>query len=475
MTKHAFKWLKTPFDDRKESSSESLLPHNHQTRPIEPGFDFTGHTIDTLSEYNSYLAVKRMRPPSEPAINRDSPNLYFIFFNIDVPVPLWPLYPRKRIRIKIYDDINRYAGEEREEYAEFRRKVWKYKLDVLKYNPFEEELAKLNNISTRTVIAKEKLKKKADITEEEARRLTPVRDAFKLFIESRSERQIDPKSITTYQNTVNWLTEHFEAIGIIDGPISAVKHIQINAALKAAAKDRTWGATTINKEIEFSMTIFNWFEAEEYMVKNPSRSRIAKLPTQKSKHRWYDKKTAVIVRDAIIKAEKIPLLRACQFTYYLLIRSKTELRKLTIGDIDRELGRVRYSADLSKTNIENYRDYPPEFDTILAAMKLEQYPDNYFVFGKHGLPGTAPCSHNYFSKLFKPIKDALKLSDDYTIYGWKHTRIVHEMMKGKDGYYISYICRHTTSQSTEDYKRDYDITLVNVYAPEDFNVLLLPA
>jgi hypothetical protein len=473
MKKYAFKAAKTRFDDNKKEVSESLLPHKHQTRPIKPGFVVKGHNGDTQLSNNSYLAVKKMRPPSEPEINRDDPKKYFIYWNQDVPAPLWAHYPRKRMRFKVYDDINRYSGEEREEYAEFRRKVWKYKLEVLKYSPFDEDLAKLNEIGERTAVAKEKIKKKSLITEEEARRLTPVKDAFKLFIQSRTERKIDIKSVTTYQNTVNWLSEHFESLGIIDGPISEIKHIQIKAALNAAAKKREWSATTINKEIEFSMTIFNWFEAEEYMVKNPSRSRIAKLPTQKSKHRWYDRKTAVIVRDAIIKADKIPLLRACQFTYFLLIRSKTELRKLTIGDIDRELGRVRYSAELSKTNIENYRDYPPEFNMILDQMNLEQYPPHYFVFGKHGLPGTVACSHNYFSKLFKPIKDDLELSDDYTIYGWKHTRIVHEMMKGKDGYYISHLCRHTTSQSTEDYKRDYDITLVNVYGPDEFNVLLV--
>ena len=65
------------------------------------------------------------------------------------------------------------------------------------------------------------------------------------------------------------------------------------------------------------------------------------------------------------------------------------------------------------------------------------------------------------------VKEKLELSMDYTVYGFKHTRIVHELMKGTDGYQISHMARHNDKKSTKDYMRDYDITLVNIYKPED--------
>jgi len=60
-----------------------------------------------------------------------------------VPELLWKFYPRKRIRIKINDDINRLKGPHHEEFAEERRLVWKHKLEKLNYNPFEEQPAEL--------------------------------------------------------------------------------------------------------------------------------------------------------------------------------------------------------------------------------------------------------------------------------------------------------------------------------------------
>jgi integrase len=255
-------------------------------------------------------------------------------------------------------------------------------------------------------------------------------------------------------------------LNLIDIPIGEIKHIHLSAGLSYIAEDREWVATTINKEIDFLMTIFNWFEIEDYVIKNPSKGKFIKLPVNKTKHRWYDRDLFKKIVEAIAPNE--PLLRACQFTYELMIRSKKELRKLKVGDIDRTLKRVRFSADLSKNSTEAYRDYGPEFEQMIKEMQLHKYPNHFYVFGSgNGQPGIKQCGHNYFSKMFMAVKTKLELSMDYTVYGFKHTRIVHELMKGTDGQHIGYMARHTDRKSTKDYMRDYDITLVNIYGPED--------
>jgi hypothetical protein len=106
-----------------------------QKRAKKPAFLQNGHKSDTFLKY-----IRHMQPPSEPQINKNNPNEWFIFWNHDVPESLLENYPRRRIRIKEKDNINRYKGEAREIYAGERRLYWKYNLEKLNYNPFTQEL-----------------------------------------------------------------------------------------------------------------------------------------------------------------------------------------------------------------------------------------------------------------------------------------------------------------------------------------------
>ncbi|WP_432712593.1 tyrosine-type recombinase/integrase [Pedobacter sp.] len=409
-----------------------------------------------------------MKPPSIPKLNKNNPNQYFIYWNHDVPVELWHKYPRKRMRIKVIDDINEYHGEAKDTHAEFRRQVWQYNLDSLRYNPFEAELNRFRELQQKKEVLTEQIEEQVAVSQGENRHLFTVDKSLHDYIKSRIARKLAKTSISAYQGCVDWINEGLTFNGHGAVPIGKIKYTHLSAALDYIAEDREWVATTINKEIEFMGTIFNWLEVEDYVVKNPIRGKFVKLPTQKSKHRWYNREIAKTVKDAVKAAGKDKVFYAMQFTYWLMIRSKKELQALTIGDIDRTLKRVRFSAALSKNKTEQYRDYPEEFEKVLDRLKLEGLPKTWFIFGKlDGSPGPAKCGHNFFSKQFKVVKDRIGLSPDFTIYGWKHTRIVHELMKGTDCKEISYMARHSDFKSTKDYLRDYDLTLENIYGPED--------
>lgn len=407
-------------------------------------------------------------PYSEPKINKSNPKTWFIYFHHDVPYQLWGKYKRKRIRFRKYDNINRYTGEEREKYAEMRRQVWKYALDVLKYNPFEEQLKYQRALNADVTEVKEEIKALKNPSEEDARKKVSINSALENFMKSRRERKLAPASISAYQSSVDWILDGFAHHNLLNLKIGEVKFIHLSKALNFIAEEREWSATTINKEIDFVNSIFNWLATYDYIVKNPAKDKFAKLPIQKSKHTWYDRELAKKVKQSVLDAGKLSAYRAMQFTYWILIRSKKELQMLKVGDIDTDLKRIRFSADLSKNSREAYRDYPAEFEKILKEMELEKYPKDYYIFGKNnGMPGPYPVGHNHFSSQFKSVKDDLGLSDDYTIYGWKHTRIVHELMKGTPGEQISHMARHHSFKQTQDYLRDYDITLKNIYKPED--------
>lgn len=453
----ALKSLKTAVD-------ESLLPHNESEHPKKGVFDFYRHNPDTLLK-----AVRRMRPPSEPKINKENPKEWFIYWNHDVPFELQKFHKRKRKRIKVYDDINNYRGAmTRDDYAELRRLVWWHLIDVERYSPFEGELNEYRRLQSDITIAEEKIVEAEAMTQEKGRMDIPIDQALSIFIKSRINRKLARASISSYQGSVDWILEGLSYCGHGNLPIGKVKHIHLSEALDYIAEEREWSATTINKEIGFLQAIFNWLEIEDYVIKNPSRGKFQNLPTNKSKHRWYDPETKRKVKEELVRAGKLKVLYAMAFTYFTMIRSKAELRKLRIGDLDRKLKRIRFTPELSKNKKEQYRQWDPQFDQYLDEMKLQGLPQEWYVFGGgDGSPGPTMCGHNYFSKQFKVVKDRLELSPDFTIYGMKHTRIVHELMKGTEGKDITYMARHSDYKTTTDYMRDYDLTLDYVYGPED--------
>ena len=383
---------------------------------------------------------------TRPAINKNNPEKWFVYYNFMVPEDLRHLYSRGWKRFKVYAGINRFTGVERERAANDLVAELSLSLRNGWLNPFD---------SVREAIASPIELKRTDML---------CKDVLPLFMKSRSDRKLDANSISSYRNTVGWLLT-----GI--GNISAgdVKFIDVSTTINkvAALPERSWGATTINKEWDFVQTIFNWLVLEDYMVKNPVKGKIIKLPTKKGKHKWYDKDTAILVKNTILKSKSPWLLNVCQFTYEILIRSKNELRNIKVGDIDMDLGCVNFRKEWTKNSSDQTRDYSDAFHLLITKMNLANINKDWYIFGKNGKPGPGQGGHNYFSLAWAKIRDELGLSDQYTIYGWKHTAIVHDMMKGTDGYTISYRARHSDTKTTDDYKRDYDITLNRVYSAED--------
>jgi integrase len=381
---------------------------------------------------------------SNPKLNKNNPRHWYIFYSFRVPEELLKPESRTTKRFKVYAGINRVADAERMPEAMLIMKALLRALKNGSYNPFQNELNeyyKLKEPDRKTIICS---------------------DVLREFITSRVNRKLDRASIVAYQGTVDWLKSGINTISA-----GQLRHIDLSRTLDKISVERSWSATTINKEWGYVFTILNWMETEDYIVKNPCRGKVTKLRTHKTHHRWYDKATAVRVKSEIRESKTPWMINVCQFVYEILIRSKEELRSIKVGDIDFELRRVNFRKEWTKNSSDQSRDYSEAFHALVLKMGLDKLDKNLYVFSTGGKPGHKMCGHNTFSRAWAAIRTDLKISEDYTVYGWKHTRVVHEMMKGTNGYDISHLARHSSVQTTDDYKRDYDITLNRVYGPED--------
>jgi integrase len=401
--------------------------------------------------------------PTIPKLNTANPKKWFIYFNVDVPTSLLDKYKTKRVRVKKYDDINRFEGEEKVQYAKERLLIWQLAIKKNIYNHFEKELRELSRLASEIKEVKQDI---ADQIEINNSSIVHVSEALDLFIASREARTDNKKSISMWKATTIWFKEYLKSINALDIPIADVTRKHIADALSTYKVIRSWSNTTYNNQCTFLMTIFNWLAVEEYIIKNPAKGRIERMKRKTSSNRWYDRETARKVKSALYKNCR-PVYYAAAFTYSIAVRSQQELIKLKVGDIDLELSRLRFRKEVSKNGKEAFREWPVEFDRILNEMELSKYPDHFYIFGKNGVPGPQPIGINWLSYKYRMIRKSLKLDPEYTLYSFKHTRVVHEMMKGTDPYEIQHLCRHSSLDETQHYMRGFDLSLKKVYEPKD--------
>ncbi|WP_148090176.1 phage integrase SAM-like domain-containing protein, partial [Pedobacter sp. KBW01] len=360
-----------------------------------------------------------MRAPSDPKIDKSNEEKWFIHWNHDVPHILWDRYPRKRIRIKVYENLNRYKGKEREEYAQHLVAKYKLLLNNLNYNPFEEELALVSNVViNETVTIEEKILKKEKQISENQKSNTNIVTALADYLQSRIDRTDNTNSHSTHRGVIKWFTRYLTDKDLLELSVSDITRQQIADALLYAKKNNSWNPTTYNSNIDLIMTAFNWFEMEEYILKNPAKGKIQKVKATVGKHTWYKRDIAEKIKMFMVNHEQRMVYNACAFTYHLCVRSQQELLKLKVEDIDFKLKRIRFRKEVSKNGMEAYRDFSPEFEQIALSMKLHKKPQHFYIFGSGGEPSEKMAGKNSLSMPYKRVKDnpKVKLNDDYTIY-----------------------------------------------------------
>jgi len=441
---------------------EPHQPPSVEKQSLGAAFFIKGHNGDTLKK-----AISKMQPPSKPKLNIDNPSKWYIWWNHDVPFPLWSSHPRKRVRIKKYDNINRYKGEEKLAYAKLRLKVWEYVLKHGIYNPFEAELEEITNIKKETVKIKKQIVKAVEEGEAKMKGNTNIIKALDLYMKSRIERIDNTNSLSTHRGVIKWFTKFLTIRDLLHLKVSEIKRQHIADALLYTKKDRGWGPTTYNSHVELIMTAFNWFAREEYIDRNPATGKIEKMRALVGMNEWYAKQVAAPLKQYMLETGNNLIYNACAFTYHLCVRSQQELLKLIVSDIDFSLKRVRFRKEVSKNGREAYRSFTPEFEEIVESMNLKGLPGDWFIFGSGGKPSESKAGKNSLAIIYKKIKDANGVSKEHTIYSWKHTRVIHEMMKKTTPYEIQYICRHSSLTETEKYMRGFDLNLMHVYGPED--------
>lgn len=189
---------------------------------------------------------------------------------------------------------------------------------------------------------------------------------------------------------------------------------------------------------------------DNVLFKNPCGS-ILKLASKSENHVAYTKVQAEILSTYLNENDLI-LLQYCRFVAYGFLRCK-ETRNLRVGDIDFERKTITLPASRVKSR---KRTVKPMLDTLynhLLAMKLQEFPSNYYVFTTNGEPGLKKTYDCYFQKRYALVKKKFGLSNLHTIYSFRHTFVCELLDSGASWHEIMKYTGHTTFASFEKYAR----------------------
>jgi len=199
--------------------------------------------------------------------------------------------------------------------------------------------------------------------------------------------------------------------------------------------------------------------------KDPLRN-VEALPVVAKMHPAYSDDQIELIKKEITKSiltlakHRKPGYRQLQmfisFIYYLFARPN-ELIGLKISDIDIKQNRIFIRGEVSKNKMDDMVEIPPQLKKIIEDSGILDYPGEYYIFGKSGVPDTVPVGENFFwAKHKRVLKNTglRRVNENFSLYGYKHSGVVSLYKATKDIKLVQAQCRHQTLEQTNAYLRD---------------------
>lgn len=399
-------------------------PLNNLKPATDAGFTFRNSTVaNVVPKFNLYKRVRLVEGKRR-----------YIEYYYRVPAELEHKYPGKDfIRFRLFEDLNK---DKSKEYADFLMAKLIEGLDNMTYSPFIVEKAAIKELE---------VKKSAKWS---------LSFGMEHFIDYCKEKELRRKTLNTYTTVTEALKKYF--IQRLYDPIETFTQEDIEEYLRYTKRVQKISNNTRNNYLSFIVTIFNHFIKRKVIKENPA-VHIDKLPVTITKHKYYDDKTLLKIK-ALLRAKNTQLYQFCEFIYYTGTRPESEARKLQVKHVlfDREL--ILIPGSIGKNKKDDYIPMSKGLIDLLKEMGVgEANPEDY-LFSKSKKPGKVLASPKQFQKPFLDIRREAGISDDYTMYSFKHTRAIHLAQDGTDPYEIMKLFRHSGLDMTMKYLRDLGIS-----------------
>lgn len=368
-------------------------------------------------------------------------------------------------RFKVYEDINRHKGHEKIEYAKNLRDAVNTALQG-GYNPFDEseKMEMWIQENERWMSAEAS----GDLSQ-----CTMIR-GLALFIVAKKEKGLSSSSISAYTTTANFIRNWLNEDGMLLVPARNITGRHLLDLLKREAEKSGWENKTYNNYLLFTETILNWMAERingAIIPFNPLEGAERRQVFTRKHTPYSDDQLAAVLND--VRAKKDAFMEGIILTcYYACVRSKAELREFRIDNIQFDRDLLRLDAEGTKASEDQFIPLDPKLKEYYLSKGFDKLPKDWYVFGNQREPGPVQAAENFYARLFLEYKrnEALGLSEDHTLYAFKHTRGIHLAKAKVDPYAIMQLFRHKSLDQTMIYLRDLGCT-INRDAVENSRVI----
>ncbi len=404
-----------------------------------------------VSEKSVHKTAKRrskfkhmIRPFTTPEIKRYSNNDWCVEYWYQYP-PQYAQYPAMK-RFKVRDGINYIKDpiKKEEEVQTLWRDV-KRCLEELGYNPFDyilEEEKEVEVLKLKDVVAKHEMS---------------IAEAFDWFIHHKRKLNRADRTIEGYESFLKNFRIWIDArnTNTSNDPLLNIEQVTTELIEEYLEEKADWSARTYNNNLKGLITTFTDLKKKKKIQVNPLADGVIETRTSRAeRNKYYDKATRQLIEPKLKTHPYLGLF--IKWIYYSCARPK-ELLHLRIQDIDLTLRKINLPAAVGKTGAHvGTRTIPlcEELYDIIVGMKLDKAPRDYFVFSKGGKPGAAQLHDDFFREIYLPMKRDLKLDSNYTLYSFKHTRVVDLLAAGYQAHKVMFLTGHTDWTSFQKYCRE---------------------
>jgi len=271
---------------------------------------------------------------------------------------------------------------------------------------------------------------------------------------ARKKSEIIPHSYSTYTSKLRIFCSWLDFRGLSGNHVSTITQENICEFFHFIITQKQVSRVTILKYRQILYNFFKFLQVNKRVIPFNPVYQIPNLGLMKDEAPVpIPEETRNILQSYMMQYDR-QLWLVCMMQFYCAIRPGQELRLMKIGDINFDTHSIVVRPDIAKNRQKETVDIPDQlFDYMVNFCHLDQYSNDYYVFGHDGQPGTEHLGKNNFRNRFDRIRDSLNLPSYYKLYSFKHSGAVALMTNGFNTYDLQRHFRHKSIVTTEQYFR----------------------
>ncbi|MCL3854758.1 tyrosine-type recombinase/integrase [Parabacteroides sp. GYB001] len=265
--------------------------------------------------------------------------------------------------------------------------------------------------------------------------------------------EVTPKTYQTYVSKFRLFNLYLKEVGKENEIVQLIDNGVIVSFMKHIAEKKKLSRLTMEKYQQILYTFFEYLRTRKKVIKENPVTNIPRVGILKDEAaaglpERYRKR---LQRE--IEKEDPQLWLCCLMQYYAAIRPGNEMRFLKVKDIDFDTKVITIRNYHAKNGRTEAIQMPDALYDWLIKYDIDMSIQDYYVFGRGGIPGPEALSKNSLRLRFNKFRDRLNLPKDVKLYSWKHSGAQELSNAGVNMYEISRHLRHKNITTTEHYTR----------------------